>query len=115
MILMVKWSASILVVIALVVPPDCADALAGYFGRDVTVLPGEADTDTSDEDLRRTPEAELQGPQRLARGQTFFRVARAKAEALGVDFNWRIRIVPGAEHSNAQTTPAAAELAIAAD
>jgi len=59
---MVKWSASILVVIALVVPPDCADALAGYFGRDVTVLPGEADTDTSDEDLRRTPEAELQGP-----------------------------------------------------
>jgi poly(3-hydroxybutyrate) depolymerase len=92
-----------------------ADVLAGYFGRDVTVLLGDADTDTSDEDLRRTPEAELQGPQRLARGQTFFRVARAKAEALGVDFNWQIRIVPGAEHSNAQMTPAAAELAIAAD
>jgi len=28
------------------------------------------------------------------------------SETLGVDFNWRIRIVPGAEHSNAQMTPA---------
>ena len=86
--------------------------LAGYFGRDVTILLGEADIDTSDDDLRRTPEAELQGPHRLARGRTFFRVAKAKAKALGVDFNWRIRIVPGAEHSNAQMTPAAAKLVI---
>ena len=92
-----------------------ADVLAGYFARDVTVLLGDADTDTSDEDLRRTPEAELQGPHRLARGQTFFRVARAKAKALGVDFNWRIRTVPGAEHSNAQMTPAAAEILMTAD
>jgi hypothetical protein len=92
--------------------PD--DVLADYFGRDVTVLLGDADTDTSDEDLRRTPEAELQGPHRLARGKTFFRVAKAKAGALGVDFNWQIRIVPGAEHSNAQMTPAAAELIISA-
>ena len=92
-----------------------ADVLAGYFARDVTVLLGDADTDTSDEDLRRTPEAELQGPHRLARGQTFFRVARAKAKALGVDFNWRIQTVPGAEHSNAQMTPAAAEILMTAD
>ena len=91
------------------------DVLAGYFGRDVIVLLGDADTDTSDEDLRRTPEAELQGPHRLARGRTFFRVAKAKAKALGVDFNWRIQIVSGAEHSNAQMTPAAAKLAVMPD
>ena len=91
------------------------DVLAGYFGRDVTVLLGDADIDTNDEDLRRTPEAELQGPHRLARGRTFFRVAKAKAKALGVDFNWRIRVVPGAEHSNAQMTPAAAELLMTVD
>ena len=78
------------------------DVLACYFERDVTVLLGDADIDTSDEDLRRSPETELQGPHRLARGQTFFRVA--KATALDVDFNWRIRIVPGAEHSNALMT-----------
>jgi hypothetical protein len=91
------------------------DVLTGYFGRNVTVLLGDADIDTSDDDLRRTPEAELQGPHRLARGHTFFRVAKAKAKALGVDFNWRIRIVPGAEHSNAQMTPAAAKLVILTD
>ena len=88
------------------------DVLADYFGRDVTVLLGDADIDTVDEDLRQTPEAELQGPHRLDRGRTFFRVSSAKAKKLGVDFNWRIRIVPGAEHSNAQMTPAAAELVI---
>jgi poly(3-hydroxybutyrate) depolymerase len=91
------------------------DVLAGYFGQDVTVLLGDADIDTSDEDLRHTPEAELQGPHRLARGRTFFRVANAKAKALGVDFNWRIQIVPGAEHSNAQMTPAAAKLVVMPD
>ena len=91
------------------------DVLAGFLGRDVTVLLGDADTNTGDEDLRRTPEAELQGPHRLARGQTFFRVAKARAKELAVDFNWHIRIVPGAEHSNAQMTPAAAELVIMAD
>ena len=91
------------------------DVLADYFGRDVTVLLGDADIDTVDEDLRQTPEAELQGPHRLDRGRTFFRVSSAKAKKLGVDFNWRIRIVPGAEHSNAQMTPAAAELVMTAD
>ena len=91
------------------------DVLADYFGHDVTVLLGDADIDTVDEDLRQTPEAELQGPHRLDRGRTFFRVSSAKAKKLGVDFNWRIRIVPGAEHSNAQMTPAAAELVMTAD
>ena len=86
------------------------DVLAGYFARDLVVLLGDADTLREDEDLRKTPEAELQGPHRLARGHTFYRVARAKAEALGVEFNWRLQEVPGAGHSNAEMTPAAALL-----
>jgi acetyl esterase/lipase len=86
------------------------DVLAGYFARDLVVLLGGADTLREDEDLRKTPEAELQGPHRFDRGQTFYRVARAKAEALGVEFNWRLQEVPGAGHSNADMTPAAALL-----
>jgi len=88
------------------------DIFADYFERDVTVLLGDADVDTEDEDLRQTPEAQLQGPHRLDRGRTFFRVAKAKADELGVAFNWRTEIVPGAEHSNAQMTPAAAKLIV---
>ena len=86
------------------------DVLASYFARDLVVLLGDADTVREDEDLRKTPEAELQGPHRFARGHTFFRVARAKADALGLDFNWRLQVVPGAVHSNADMTPAAALL-----
>ena len=86
------------------------DALAEYFARDLVVLLGDADTVREDKDLRKTPEAELQGAHRLARGHTFYRVARARAEALGVDFNWRLQEVQGAGHSNAEMTPAAALL-----
>lgn len=84
--------------------------LAGYFGRDLIVLLGDADTVREDEDLRKTPEAELQGRHRYDRGHTFYRVARAKAADLGAAFGWRLVEVPGATHSNAEMTPAAALL-----
>lgn len=86
------------------------DVLAGYFARDLVVLLGDADTLRDDNDLRKTPEAELQGRHRYDRGHTFYRVARARAEAMGTDFNWRLVTVPGAGHSNAAMTPAAALL-----
>jgi hypothetical protein len=86
------------------------EVLESYFARDLIVLLGDADTDRSDEDLRKTPEAELQGRHRFERGHTFYRVARARAEDLGVEFNWRLQEVPGATHSNAEMTPAAALL-----
>ena len=84
--------------------------LANYFARDLVVLLGDADTVREDEDLRKAPEAELQGRHRYDRGHTFYRVARAKAGDLGVDFGWRLVEVPGAGHSNAEMTPAAALL-----
>ena len=36
--------------------------------------------------------------------------ARLVAADIGADFNWRLQIVPAAEHSNAQMTPAAGAL-----
>ncbi len=86
------------------------DVLANYLARDLVVLLGDADTLRDDDDLRKTPEAELQGRHRYERGHTFFRVARARAQALGSEFNWRLVEVPGAGHSNAAVTPAAARL-----
>lgn len=76
---------------------------------DVLVLLGEADNDPDGDKLRKTPEAELQGPHRLARGQTFYRVAQARARTMNNEFNWQMVFVPGAAHSNAAMTPAAAE------
>lgn len=84
--------------------------LEAYFGRDLVVLLGDADVVREDEDLRKSPEAELQGAHRYARGQTFYRVAAARARELDVEFGWRLQVVPGAAHSNAQMTPAAAAL-----
>jgi len=86
------------------------DALAATLARDVVILLGDADTKTNEENLRQSPEAELQGAHRFERGHTFYRVAEARANVLGVEFGWQLQVVPTAEHSNAQMTPAAALL-----
>lgn len=88
------------------------DVLAAYLARDVVVLLGDADMDREDDTLRKTPEADLQGRDRFSRGHTFYRFARARAEELGVTFGWRLQDVPGAAHSNAEMTPAAAEFVV---
>ncbi len=84
--------------------------LAGLLQLPVTVLLGDADTVTTASNLRRTPEAMLQGPHRFTRGHTFFTTAQSAAEALGVPFGWALDTVPGAGHSNALMAPRAAEI-----
>lgn len=84
--------------------------LAGLLQLPVTVLLGDADTITTASNLRRTPEAMLQGPHRFARGHTFYAAARSAAESLGVPFGWALDTVPGANHSNALMAPRAAEI-----
>lgn len=74
--------------------------LAAAFARPVVLLLGEADVKRS-KNLRMTPEADRQGLNRLARGKKFFETARAKAEELGVPFNWRLVTVPGVGHQGA--------------
>ena len=84
--------------------------LAGLLQLPVTVLLGDADTITTSSNLRRTPEATLQGPHRFTRGHTFHAAARSAAESLGVPFGWALDTVPGAGHSNALMAPRAAEI-----
>lgn len=85
-------------------------ALQAALGKPITVLLGTADTDTADPDLRTTPEANRQGPHRLARGQAFFAAARTRAKEWAVPFGWRIAFVPDVGHSNRLMAEAAARL-----
>lgn len=82
--------------------------LPDVLASDLTILLGTADNDPEGASLRKTPEAELQGAHRFERGLTMYRVAKAVADELEVDFNWRLEFVDGADHDNAKMTPAAA-------
>ncbi|WP_066532755.1 alpha/beta hydrolase [Erythrobacter sp. CCH5-A1] len=90
--------------------PIGAEGLAAALGKPLMVLLGTADTDRADPDLRKTPEADAQGPHRYARGQAFFARGEAAAAAAGVPFAWQLERVPGIAHSNAGMAEAAAAL-----
>lgn len=84
--------------------------IAPYLSRPLVILLGEKDTDTDDSGLRKAPEAMEQGPQRLARGQWFYRGARDLAAELGVPFHWRLELVPGVGHDQAGMAKTAAAI-----
>jgi poly(3-hydroxybutyrate) depolymerase len=84
--------------------------LSAALGKPLTVLLGTADTDRADTDLRKTPEADAQGPHRYARSQAFFAQGQRAAESAGVPFGWSLERVPGIGHSNAGMAEAAAAL-----
>jgi pimeloyl-ACP methyl ester carboxylesterase len=86
-------------------PPD-PDRQRALFAHRLVVLLGEDDVDTMDPDLRRTTEADAQGPHRFARGNFYFETARAEAETIGVPFEWSLATVPGVGHSNSRMAPA---------
>lgn len=86
------------------------DQLEAAFGTNLVVFLGEEDdADETRGSVRRTPETDRQGTHRLARGKYFFRKAREAAEALGVNFEWKIEIVPDIGHDYERMSQAAAE------
>lgn len=85
-------------------------ALKAALQKDVIIMLGDEDNDAMHKHLRRTPEAMRQGPHRYARGLTFFKNAEKQAKRLGVPFGWKVGIVSGATHSNAQMAVGAAGL-----
>ena len=87
-----------------------SDSLRKSFYLDnLTVLLGTADT-IRDKDLRQTPEADLQGLTRLARGEWFFDYNKARAEEKGFQFKWQKVYVPGSGHDHTLMSPAAADV-----
>jgi hypothetical protein len=79
--------------------------LTKAFGLPLLVLLGTADTDPNAKELRTTPEAEAQGPYRLARGQYFFSQSKHTAELIGAPFKWSMALAPGIAHSDEGMAP----------
>lgn len=88
-------------------PAGEADVRA-FLARPLVLQLGEADTDSAHSSLRRTPEANRQGPHRFARGKNFMAVGEVEAKRLGVPLAWKLVTVPGVGHSNGQMAEHAA-------
>ena len=71
--------------------------LAKAFSKPVTILLGDQDTKRS-KVLRKTPEADAQGMNRLERGHAFYQKAQETAKKMGVPFKWQLQEVPGVGH-----------------
>jgi hypothetical protein len=76
--------------------------LRRYLGRPLTILLGDADTDSAAPDLPRSEAAMAQGPHRVARGLWHYEHCRKVADRLGVPLGWNLEIVAGAGHVSQQ-------------
>lgn len=79
------------------VPYATDGGLRRMFARDVTVQLAEADT-VREWYLRKTPEADAQGRNRLERGVAFYDSCRSLCVRNGWDFRWRLMVVPHVGH-----------------
>lgn len=92
--------------------PVTREDLARELQRPLWILLGARDTNPDAPNLRHAPEAERQGPHRLARGDNFYAAARRAAEALGVRCAWQRRYVPDVGHDNEGMLAAAVNLVV---
>lgn len=93
--------------------PVTAADLDHALGRSFTVLLGTADTDPQSHSLRHTPEADAQGPHRLARGRGFFQAAQSAAATRGCPLAWTLATAPEVGHSDPGMAPFAVPLLLA--
>jgi poly(3-hydroxybutyrate) depolymerase len=82
--------------------------LVRWLAYPMTILAGEQDIDTTDENLPRNREALAQGPTRFARARFFHGMALRVAEHLGTACNWKLVTVPGIGHDGCAMGKAAA-------
>jgi pimeloyl-ACP methyl ester carboxylesterase len=82
---------------------------SAMLGRPLTLLLGELDTETPEEDsaLRDTEQANAQGRNRLQRGRYAIGVAMKEANTLDVALGWRSVEVPGAGHDKDEMSQSA--------
>lgn len=84
--------------------------LARWLAYPMTILAGDRDINTSDENLPRNPEALAQGPTRYARAHFFHDMAKREAARLGVACNWKLVTIPGVGHDGCAMGKAAAAI-----
>lgn len=83
----------------------------------LTLLLGTRDISDSktDSNVRDTPAAMAQGPNRLTRGRHYFETGQALARSIGAPFEWRLALAPGAGHDVRQVIASAGNLLFAAN
>jgi poly(3-hydroxybutyrate) depolymerase len=89
-------------------PPGAFDA-ATAFRRPLALLLGTADNDPKHPSLPDQPEAQAQGPHRLARGQNFYAFSR---RAAGPALAWTCALAPDVGHDNGRMAPFALALVL---
>jgi hypothetical protein len=92
---------------------DCpAEAVnsADYFARKTYVMVGALDTDPNSFNLRHTPQADVQGNNRLERARHFYQEAFAIAGSKGQPFLWQYVAVPNVGHDGNALASAAANM-----
>jgi poly(3-hydroxybutyrate) depolymerase len=77
------------------------------FTQPLALLLGTADNDPKHPSLPDQPEAQAQGPHRLARGEAFYAAAK---QAAGPGFAWTCSLAPGVGHDNGRMAPFALAL-----
>lgn len=90
--------------------PYSAAALPGLFARKLFIQVGSSDNNPGASGLRRNPEADLQGSNRLERAQYFFQESGKTAQALAVPFEWELHIIPGLSHDFGNAVSVSADL-----
>ncbi len=79
------------------------------FSKELVVLLGQRDdANETRGELRHTSALDQQGLHRLARGKYFFRQSKKEAESLGLEFNWKLEIIPRVGHDYRRMSRAAA-------
>ena len=84
--------------------------LKSVFNKEVYLVLGEADTDTTSANFQKGPEYNKQGANRYERGQNYFRACTQAAADMKTPFRWKLISMPGVAHSNAETAKAAGAL-----
>jgi hypothetical protein len=81
------------------IPYVDGETLRRYLSKDIVIQLGKADT-VREPYLRKTPEAEAQGGNRLERGRAFYAYARQLAADNNWSFYWRKEEVEGVGHNS---------------
>ena len=80
------------------------------FQKELTLFIGALDNqDEQGGTLLRSPTVDKQGLHRLARGKYFYLVGQREASKLGLNFNWKLEIIPEVGHEQGKMAAAAAE------
>lgn len=92
-------------------------AVRTLLSRNLTIILGECDTASADEDanVRDTSETRFQGKNRVERGKHYFEMGQREARRLGTAFNWRLAMVHKANHRASDILPSVVPFLFASD